>query len=49
MDKEKAIWWVNMLFDIQQLEFVKNGNMFKANEIEEVKEYIVEHLQKNEE
>lgn len=49
MDKEKAIWWVNLLFNIHQLEFIKNGNDAKASEIEEAKEYVVKELKKDEE
>ena len=48
MNKEKAIWWVNLLFNIHQLEFMKDGNEIKAQEIAEVKEYIVKRLNEDE-
>ena len=46
MDKEKAIWWVNLLFNIQQFEFIKNGNDVKAKEVEAAKDYIINELNK---
>lgn len=44
MNNEKAIWWINMLFTIQELECVKNGDEQKAAEVKETKEYIIERL-----
>ena len=39
MNNEKAIWWTNMLFTIQELECVKNGDEQKAAEVKETKDY----------
>lgn len=46
MDKEKAMWWVNLLFNIHQLDFMKNDNMEKAKEVEAAREFIINELQK---
>ncbi len=49
MNNEKAIWWTNMLFTIQELECVKNGDEQKAAEVKEIKEYIIERLKEKRE
>jgi hypothetical protein len=49
MNNEKAIWWINMLFTIQELECVKNGDEQKAAEVKETKEYIIERLKEKRE
>ena len=48
MDKQKAIWWLEMIFNFQEFECIKNNNEKQAKEIKEAKEYIIEHLKDGE-
>lgn len=44
MDTKKALWWVDLLFNIHKAEAVLHGTDEKANEIEEARLYIAHNL-----
>ena len=49
VDNKKALWWVELLFNLQKFECLKMGDESKAAEVDEVRKYIEERLKGDEE
>ena len=45
VDNEKALWWVELLFNLQRFECLKMGDESKAAEVDEVRKYIIKRLE----